>query len=128
MQEIIITAGGENVAPVLIEDAIKLELPIASQAMVVGDRRKFLSILITLRVRYLSNFYAYHVKIIIIQFWVDRSGRGHAETAAYVDPTNTRLVRKGWSLVGRNGDGRHLCGRTMHGRTQSDGGRDWERC
>jgi long-subunit acyl-CoA synthetase (AMP-forming) len=49
-QEILITAGGENVAPVLIEDNIKAELPIVSHAMVVGDRRKFLSILLTLRV------------------------------------------------------------------------------
>ena len=37
-------------APVLIEDNIKAELPIVSHAMVVGDRRKFLSILLTLRV------------------------------------------------------------------------------
>lgn len=50
LQEILITAGGENVAPVLIEDNIKAELPIISQAMVVGDRRKFLSILLTLKV------------------------------------------------------------------------------
>jgi long-subunit acyl-CoA synthetase (AMP-forming) len=49
-QEILITAGGENVAPVLIEDNIKAELPIVSHAMVVGDRRKFLSILLTLMV------------------------------------------------------------------------------
>ncbi len=49
-QEILITAGGENVAPVLIEDNIKAELPIVSHAMVVGDGRKFLSILLTLRV------------------------------------------------------------------------------
>lgn len=37
-------------APVLIEDNIKAELPIVSHAMVVGDRRKFLSVLLTLRV------------------------------------------------------------------------------
>lgn len=49
IKEILITAGGENVAPVLIEDNIKAELPIVSHAMVVGDRRKFLSILLTLR-------------------------------------------------------------------------------
>lgn len=50
IQEILITAGGENVAPVILEDNIKAELPIVSHAMVVGDRRKFLSILLTLRV------------------------------------------------------------------------------
>ena len=48
--EILITAGGENVAPVPIEDAVKEQLPCVSHCMVVGDRRKFLSILLTLKV------------------------------------------------------------------------------
>jgi len=49
IKEILITAGGENVAPVIIEDNIKSECPIVSQAMVVGDRRKFLSVVLTLK-------------------------------------------------------------------------------
>lgn len=49
IKEILITAGGENVAPVLIEENIKAELPCISQAMVVGDRRKYLSVLLTLK-------------------------------------------------------------------------------
>ncbi len=38
-------------APVPIEDAIKRHLPIISNVMVVGDRKKFLSALVTLKVR-----------------------------------------------------------------------------
>lgn len=49
IKELIITAGGENVAPVLIEDAVKAELPIISNIMVVGDKRKFLGALVTLK-------------------------------------------------------------------------------
>jgi long-chain-fatty-acid--CoA ligase ACSBG len=49
IKELIITAGGENVAPVPIEDAVKAELPCVSNIMVIGDKRKFLSALITLK-------------------------------------------------------------------------------
>jgi len=49
--ELLITAGGENVSPVLIEDAVREQLPCVSNCMLIGDRRKFLSMLITLKVR-----------------------------------------------------------------------------
>lgn len=37
--------------PVPIEEAVKRELPIVSYAMLIGDQRKFLSMLLTLKVR-----------------------------------------------------------------------------
>nr|XP_031547602.1 long-chain-fatty-acid--CoA ligase ACSBG1 isoform X1 [Vicugna pacos] len=49
LKELIITTGGENVPPVPIEDAVKMELPIISFAMLIGDQRKFLSMLLTLK-------------------------------------------------------------------------------
>lgn len=48
--EIIITASGENVSPGPIENMIKKKIPILSHAMLVGDKAKFLSILLTLKV------------------------------------------------------------------------------
>ncbi|NWX75377.1 ACBG2 ligase, partial [Alca torda] len=47
--ELIITAGGENVPPVPIEDAVKDAVPIISNAMLVGDKAKFLAMLLTLK-------------------------------------------------------------------------------
>jgi len=49
IKELLITAGGENVAPVPIEDALKGRLPGVSAAVVVGDKLKFLSVLFTLK-------------------------------------------------------------------------------
>lgn len=46
-KEIIITAGGKNIAPKNIEAAIK-ESPLVGEAVVIGDRRKFLTALVTL--------------------------------------------------------------------------------
>ncbi len=46
-KEIIITAGGKNIAPKNIEAAIK-QNPLVGEAVVIGDRRKFLTALVTL--------------------------------------------------------------------------------
>jgi long-chain acyl-CoA synthetase len=46
-KDIIVTAGGKNVAPQNLENDLKTD-PLVSQVMVHGDRRKFLSALITL--------------------------------------------------------------------------------
>jgi len=46
-KELIITAGGENIAPQLLEGKLKA-IPVISQTTVIGDRRKYLTALITL--------------------------------------------------------------------------------
>lgn len=51
IKELIITAGGENIAPVPMEDAVKEKLPAISNVMMVGDRRKYNVCLITLRLQ-----------------------------------------------------------------------------
>jgi long-chain acyl-CoA synthetase len=46
-KEIIVTAGGKNVAPALLEDRLRAH-PLISQAMCVGDGEPFIAALITI--------------------------------------------------------------------------------
>jgi long-chain acyl-CoA synthetase len=60
-KELIVTAGGKNVAPAVLEDRIRAH-PLVSQCMVVGDGRPFIGCLVTLDTDALG-------------FWKERHGR-----------------------------------------------------
>ena len=46
-KELIITSGGKNVGPQILENKLK-QIPVVSQAVVLGDRRNYLAALLTL--------------------------------------------------------------------------------
>merc|ERR1712194_714297 len=48
-KELIIGAGGENVAPVPVEDCVKANCHAISNAIMIGDRKKYNTMLITLK-------------------------------------------------------------------------------
>lgn len=54
-KEIIITSGGKNITPKNIEEGIK-NSPLVSEAVVIGDRRKYLTALITLDAEAVAKF------------------------------------------------------------------------
>ncbi|MGF1431593.1 AMP-dependent synthetase/ligase [Kitasatospora sp. LaBMicrA B282] len=54
-KEIIVTAGGKNVAPAVIEDRIRAH-PLVGEVMVVGDRRPFIACLVTLDPEFLPKW------------------------------------------------------------------------
>ena len=71
LKELIITAGGENVAPVPIENKIKAELPqLLANVVVIGDKKKYLSCLISLKVQI---FKSKHSNLISNQIFNDFS-------------------------------------------------------
>ena len=67
-KEIIVTAGGKNVAPMVLEDRLRAH-PLVSQCLVVGDRRPFIACLVTLDPEMLPT-------------WLANSGRPPLEPAA----------------------------------------------
>lgn len=56
-KEIIVTAGGKNVAPAVLEDRLQAH-PLVSQSMVVGDGQPFIAALVTIDRDALANWLA----------------------------------------------------------------------
>ena len=49
IKELLITRGGENIAPVPIEERMLNSMKLLSNCMVIGDNQKYLTMLVTLR-------------------------------------------------------------------------------
>ena len=60
-KELIVTAGGKNVAPAVLEDRLRAH-PLVSQCMVVGDQQPFIACLVTLDPESLGPWAAAHGK------------------------------------------------------------------
>ena len=60
-KELIVTAGGKNVAPAVLEDRLRAH-PLISQCMVVGDNKPFIACLITLDPEALDHWKQQHGK------------------------------------------------------------------
>lgn len=58
-KEIIVTAGGKNVAPAVLEDRLRAH-PLVSQVVVVGDQKPFIAALVTLDAEMLPGWLATH--------------------------------------------------------------------
>ncbi|WP_265523092.1 AMP-dependent synthetase/ligase [Oerskovia flava] len=58
-KEIIVTAGGKNVAPAVLEDRLRAH-PVVSQVVVVGDQRPFIGALVTLDAEMLPGWLSTH--------------------------------------------------------------------
>jgi long-chain acyl-CoA synthetase len=71
-KELIVTAGGKNVAPVVLEDRLNAH-PLVSQSMVVGDDRPYIAALITLDPDELPR-------------WAERKGKPYDREALASDP------------------------------------------
>jgi long-chain acyl-CoA synthetase len=60
-KEIIVTAGGKNVSPAVLEDRLRAN-PLISQCMVVGDQKPFIAVLVTIDEEFFPAWKAQHHK------------------------------------------------------------------
>jgi long-chain acyl-CoA synthetase len=60
-KELIVTAGGKNVAPAVLEDRLRAN-PLVSQCMVVGDQKPFIAALVTIDEESFPNWKSSHGK------------------------------------------------------------------
>ncbi|GLZ39197.1 long-chain fatty acid--CoA ligase [Actinokineospora sp. NBRC 105648] len=88
-KEIIVTAGGKNVAPAVLEDAVRRH-PLVSQCLVIGDRQPFIAALITLDEDFLPAWTARHGKA-GSEVFEDPDLRAEIQTA--VDEANEQVSR-----------------------------------
>jgi len=103
-KELIITSGGENIAPALVEGVLK-EGPLIGQAMAVGERQRYIAALLVLDAEALPGWLAGQG---LPPMNVEEAAR-HATVRAAIDAAvthaNGRLARvqqvKRWSVLGR---------------------------
>lgn len=92
-KEIIVTAGGKNVAPAALEDPIRAN-PIVGQVVVVGDQRPFISALVTLDPEMLPTWLANNgldEKMTLAEASTNPQVRAEVQRA--VDAANERVSR-----------------------------------
>jgi long-chain acyl-CoA synthetase len=91
-KEIIVTAGGKNVAPAVLEDRLRGH-PLISQVVVVGDQRPFIGALVTLDADAVPGWLATHglPEMTVEQASTDPGVRAALDRA--VERTNTAVSR-----------------------------------
>ncbi|GLJ61570.1 long-chain-fatty-acid--CoA ligase [Microbacterium barkeri] len=92
-KEIIVTAGGKNVAPAALEDPIRAN-PIVSQVVVVGDQKPFIAALVTLDPEMLPAWLATHGESSDLTLeQAAQNATVRAEIQRAIDEANTRVSR-----------------------------------
>ena len=90
-KEILVTAGGKNVAPAVLEDRLRAH-PLVSQCMVVGDGQPFIAALVTLDPESVPGWARSHGKSEKLRDLVDDPDL-RAEIEAAVEDANTAVSK-----------------------------------
>ncbi len=104
-KDIIITAAGKNIAPAIMETGLG-DHPLISKAAMVGDRRKFLSMVIALDAEEAPAWAEAHGFDYVDLASFSQSEEVHAEIGRAIEEANARVARveqiKKWIIVPDN--------------------------
>ena len=90
-KELIVTAGGKNVAPAVLEDRLRAH-PLVSQCLVVGDKQPFIACLVTIDAEALAPWAGEHHKAPDVGSLVDDVDL-RAEVQTAVDEANKAVSK-----------------------------------
>jgi long-chain acyl-CoA synthetase len=91
-KEILVTAGGKNVAPAVLEDRLRAH-PLVSQCIVVGDQKPFIAVLVTLDPEMLPTWLANNGKAPMDVHAAAQDADVRAAVQAAVDDANKAVSR-----------------------------------
>jgi long-chain acyl-CoA synthetase len=91
-KDLIITAGGKNVSPSNIENLLR-QIPVVGEVLVHGDKRKYLTAILSLDTEELEGFAAEHDLGLVDRaaLLADKLLRGHLQQ--HIDEVNKRLAQ-----------------------------------
>ncbi|OAF66429.1 hypothetical protein A3Q56_05854 [Intoshia linei] len=94
LKEILITSGGENIAVKYIENTLLKELPILSNAVVVGDDKKYLTVILTLKtITDMVTMLPTDDLTIEAVEWLKKLGSKNTKSSAIYEGTDTITIK-----------------------------------
>ncbi|XP_070499000.1 very long-chain-fatty-acid--CoA ligase bubblegum-like [Chironomus tepperi] len=100
-KEMIITSGGENIPKTRIENLVKLECPAISNAFLVGDKRKFLTILLTLKTEIDENFKPKDELTPETQKWLDQNSLKYSKLSDILSSKDVKILKAFQNVIDR---------------------------
>lgn len=113
IKELVITAGGENIPPVAIEDKVKEVLPCISHCMLIGDKRKFLTMLLTFKTEIDKDTHEPTDQLTVSAInWCCSVGSSATTVTDIIDQQDPKVmeaIQKGISIVNKKATSRAQC-------------------